>query len=236
MLVTVAYSQSSGKVKYKFYVPLNIEKVPSQEAKNFISKMVEYANKQEFEMTFNKLQSKFLYIEKLSHEPNYEHKVNNIARTAFTSPDTYTDIYHKKQVLIMNDGNTIESKIENKNWEITTESKNIGDYLCYKAIQKIPFVDRKGVVRTKEIIAWFAPSLPYSYGPKISIGLPGLVLEHTEDGKTFIATKIELFNKKVEIDFPKGKTIPKEEYERKLEASMGGVIIGKKREKEKNSQ
>jgi hypothetical protein len=33
---------------------------------------------------------------------------------------------------------------------------------------------------------------------------------------TFLATKIEFFDKEIKIDFPKGKTITQEEYERKV--------------------
>ncbi|SHN78034.1 GLPGLI family protein [Flavobacterium fryxellicola] len=236
MLVTTAYTQSSGKVKYKFYVPLKLEGNPSENTKQFVIKMVDYANKQEFELIFNKLQSKFLLIETMNYSSDYERKINNIARTAFTSPDTYTNLTQKSQVSLLSDGTLIEGKMEKNNWEITGESKYIGNYLCYKAILKIPYISRKGDPKVREVISWFAPSLPYSYGPKSAFGLPGLVLEFTEDEKTFIASKIELFEKEIQIDFPKGKTVTKEEYDKKLESSMGCVLIGKKREMEKDKQ
>lgn len=236
ILISTAYSQSSGKVSYKFYVPLKIENVQAQDAKTFISKMVDYANKQEFKLVFNKLESKFLFIETMNYGSDSERKINNIARTAFTSPDTYTNLTQKSQVSLLSDGTLIESKMEEKNWQITGESKFIGDYLCYKAILKIPYTSRNGDPRVRESISWFAPSLPFSYGPKNAFGLPGLVLEFAEDEKTFIASNIQLFEEEIQIDFPKGKTISKEEYDKKLESSMGGVIIGKKREKETNKQ
>ncbi|WP_346432227.1 GLPGLI family protein [Flavobacterium acetivorans] len=102
-----------------------------------------------------------------------------------------------------------------------TESKIISSYLCYKAVLKIPFVNRKGEARVNEITAWFAPSLPYSFGPKHFYGLPGLILETTENKTTFLATKITFDSNEVKIDFPKGKTITKEDYDKKLRAQMG---------------
>jgi len=135
--------------------------------------------------------------------------------------DIYIDYEIKSEIYVKNDGILVENKYNEPKWETSTESKVISNYLCYKAIQKIPFVSRHGENKTQEIVAWFAPSLPYSYGPKIFYGLPGLILELTENKTTFLATKIVFFEKELTIDFPKGKTVTKEEYEKKLKAQMG---------------
>jgi GLPGLI family protein len=72
------------------------------------------------------------------------------------------------------------------------------------------------------ITAWFAPSLPYSYGPKDYNGLPGLILELQERKTIYFASLITLSkDKELEIEFPKGKTVTKEDYEKKLKAQMG---------------
>lgn len=73
--------------------------------------------------------------------------------------------------------------------------------------------------------------LPYGFGPIQFNGLPGLILELHYINTTYFATKILLSDKDIPINFPKGKTISKEEYDKKLEASMGGVIIDKKKSK-----
>ena len=69
------------------------------------------------------------------------------------------------------------------NWQITTETKTIANFKTYKAITKF-----RG--RTWE--AWFAPDLAYPYGPWKLHGLPGLILEASEESKTYnyVATKI----------------------------------------------
>ena len=69
--------------------------------------------------------------------------------------------------------------------------------------------------------AWFAPSLPYSFGPKNYYGLPGLILELTEGSTTYIVTKIELSNKNISVVQPRGKTISREEYNKRLKKQMG---------------
>ena len=236
LIFNTAYTQSSGKVTYQFSVPLILEGVATQDTKNFISNMVDYANKQQFELIFNGSNSKFSYIETLNFDSEFDRKINNIARTAFTSPDSYTDLNQKKQFTVMNDGTLIENSIGTVKWEITTETKKIGEYLAYKAILRIPFTNRNNELKERLVISWFAPSIPYSFGPKNFSGLPGLILELNEDQKTFIASKIELFENEIKVEFPRGKAISKEEYNRRLESSMGGVIISKKREeaKEKN--
>lgn len=182
-----------------------------------LKKMKEYANNQKFELKFNKSQSSFKIIESMSKDELYDEKEDRIARLAMTAGfDVYIDNEKRKEIQIRPNNQLIESTCNRFDWEITTESKMIDLYLCYKAIQKIPFVSRKGENKIKEIIAWFAPSLPYRYGPITFNGLPGLILELTENRATYLAVKIVLEDKEIKIDFPKGKTITEEEYYRKV--------------------
>lgn len=56
---------------------------------------------------------------------------------------------------------------ENK-WEITKEKKIILGDTCIQA---------KGIVRGREIIAYYSPGMPKGFGPYFDVGLPGTVLE-----------------------------------------------------------
>jgi GLPGLI family protein len=99
-------------------------------------------------------------------------------------------------------------EVESKKWQITQESKTIGNYLCYKAI------DIASKNTKMKPIAWFTPLIPISFGPKEFSGLPGLILE-IEIGKIiFKTTKIILNPKeKVIVKEPKGgKRLTYEEY------------------------
>ena len=68
-------------------------------------------------------------------------------------------------------------------WTITGETKQIGRYLCREATSSYSFESYKGGTVTVPVTAWFAPQLPFPYGPNGYDGLPGLILELTENGR-----------------------------------------------------
>lgn len=187
-----------------------------------LKKMKEYANDQKFVLKFNKNQSSFKIIERMSKDERFDESENRIAQLAMTAAfDIYVDKESRKEIQVRTNNQLIEFSCDRFTWEIATESKVISNYLCYKAILKIPFVNRFGENKIKEVIAWFAPSLPYSYGPTSYYGLPGLIIELHEKFTTYLATKIDLSKENIRIEFPKGKTITEEEYIKKLKAQMG---------------
>ncbi|WP_456378499.1 GLPGLI family protein, partial [Lutibacter sp.] len=64
------------------------------------------------------------------------------------------------------------------------------------------------------VIAWFAPEIPYPFGPAGYLGLPGLVLEVEVSKIIIYASKIFLNHKEKQIiETPKkGKIISEKEY------------------------
>jgi GLPGLI family protein len=101
-------------------------------------------------------------------------------------------------------------------WEITTESKIINGYKCFKAISYKEEFDkirnRKNVFHP---VVWFTPEIPSSFGPEGFDGLPGLVLEASRNGRAFLfATKIEFdYKGTIQIRKPqKGKDVTEIEY------------------------
>jgi GLPGLI family protein len=214
------YSQS-GSVTYSVKVAKMDKEIPKN-IEAFMLKTLDYANNQKFELIFNKTNSSFKTIEQVANSEQFDQKIDNIAKSAFTtSSDIYLDYENKKEVRKESDGLLILYVFNELNWEITKETKLIDGNKCFKATQTSNYIDRKGQPKIKETIAWFAPGLPYNYGPKNFYGLPGLILELTENKTTYLATKIELGKKDILIDFPKGKTITKEEYDKKLKAQLG---------------
>lgn len=71
-------------------------------------------------------------------------------------------------------------------WELKNNFKIIQGFKCYKAVLRN--------TKTKLIIheAWYAPEIPYHYGIMKYYGLPGLILELSNNTTTITATKIEL--------------------------------------------
>ncbi len=99
-------------------------------------------------------------------------------------------------------------------WELTQETKIIGGYLCYKAI------NTSSKNKKKKPVAWYTPQISASFGPKHYFGLPGLILELEESAVVFKAKEILLNPKqKVEIKSSRGVKITKSEYNKKLRKS-----------------
>lgn len=91
-------------------------------------------------------------------------------------------------------------------WKITTDSINILEYKCIKAVTN--FAGRQWIV-------WFAPDIPANYGPWKLNGLPGAILKahDSEDYYTFDCVGISKMN--IIFDsfmFKKYKEIEKDEY------------------------
>ena len=116
-----------------------------------------------------------------------------------------------------------DSLNQNK-WKMSGESKKIGQYTCYKAsyIKKVEEkafsfsnwnqsnqAPKKKKFRDVEVVAWFTPEIPISSGPAFYGGLPGLIMEVTDDKTKILCTKIIMNPKeKSKIKRPKkGKII-----------------------------
>ncbi|MGC1633686.1 MAG: GLPGLI family protein [Gelidibacter sp.] len=130
----------------------------------------------------------------------------------------------------------IKDSIPKLEWKMESESKLIGQYLCFKAtaVKKGDETDFGNMRRRnrdndaskednkdeievpKEILvtAWYTPQIPVNQGPGDYWGLPGLILEVSSGRTTILCTKIEINPKdKFEIKAPtKGKAVTKAQY------------------------
>ena len=127
----------------------------------------------------------------------------------------------------------IEDKLVKQDWKLGSETKNIGNYTCYKAtlVRERP-VDVEGMPTDEQIenpemeeyttTAWYTPQIPVSNGPRSYHGLPGLILEVNDGSETMICSKIVMNPKdKVSISEPtKGKKVNQEEYNVIMEKKM----------------
>ncbi|WP_369048425.1 GLPGLI family protein [Tenacibaculum sp. UWU-22] len=135
----------------------------------------------------------------------------------------------------------ISETAEPPHWELTSETKQIGQYTCYKAtmtkkadeinMMRMPRPRKKDdkskedaqaknaseqVEEPKEIqvTAWFTPQIPVNNGPGEYWGLPGLILEVNADRTTILCTEVVLNpSEKIEINEPtKGKKVTRQEF------------------------
>ena len=120
----------------------------------------------------------------------------------------YVDLT-KKEILQKSEafGKTylVEEEFTSKqHWKISSESKQIGDYKVYKATTVKVVVNSKGTFES-EVVAWFAPDIPFRFGPLGYGGLPGLILELEEKTKfpvRYFAERIDFGEEKITIDVP----------------------------------
>ena len=130
----------------------------------------------------------------------------------------YQDLLKKTKIRKLNaygEEFNIVSNLVEQEWILINEKKEIEGFICYKAKSFKVIKNSRGTFR-KEVIAWYAPKLPYNFGPKGYGGLPGLILELTEDKLKYYVTKVILNpNKKVEINKPsKGKLVTVDEFDK----------------------
>lgn len=105
----------------------------------------------------------------------------------------------------------------NKNWNLTSETKIINNYLCYKAISERVTVTKDKSI-TVNIIAWYCPAIAFQNGPKGFGGLPGLILELQDGRITYLANKINIDkNLKIELKKAEGKITTEEEAKEKIQ-------------------
>jgi len=126
----------------------------------------------------------------------------------------------------------IQDKVEPFEWELSEETKKIGNYTAQKAsFTKIVdsrrfstgMTEMENVKDTIQVTVWFTPEIPVSHGPEYYFGLPGLILEVQNQGRTLICEKIELNPSAdpVMIEKPsKGKEITQAEFKTVQEEGM----------------
>ena len=139
------------------------------------------------------------------------------------------DLYGKQFLIV--------DSLTNFNWNMGTESKMIGQYLCFKATatRKVQAGGGMPFGRNNEsqeqapteytVTAWYTPQIPVNQGPGDYWGLPGLILELHDNNTVILCSKIVLNpTEKSKIRMPsKGKQVTSAEYEEiaiKKEAEM----------------
>ncbi|SCY91235.1 GLPGLI family protein [Flavobacterium caeni] len=138
----------------------------------------------------------------------------------------------------------VKDSLPKLDWKMESETKQIGGYNCFKAtaVRKASksdirnfrpkkaddkkdakpekekttnLMDDVEVPDTITITAWYTPEIPIAQGPENYWGLPGLILEASDDKTTILCSKIVLNAKeKVAIKAPtNGKVVNQKEYD-----------------------
>ena len=127
----------------------------------------------------------------------------------------------------------IKDSLHTSGWELSTETKQIGNYTAYKATKtvkakNIVLEDEKENDNSSDLLsmidkepkdlvytAWYTPQIPIANGPEKFGGLPGLILELHTPNMVYLCSEIVLNPKKaIAIKVPKGKTTSQEEFDK----------------------
>ena len=229
LFVFASYSQSSAEknkdevscVTYKISRINNDspKAARNEELKEHFEEINKTLAEIEFKLFFSNTKSVFSVVEKLYSTS--KDAAQSALMVVGGSRVYYNDNAKKEKITQTDFANklfNIQRPYDEYKWTITSETKIISGYKCYKATCEVRDYDRR---REKETVSypevWFAPELPYQYGPRGLDGLPGLVLEgRFSTGINFYASKIEFAIKdsSVLIERPaKGKFVTPEEFQ-----------------------
>ncbi|MBT8316925.1 MAG: GLPGLI family protein [Lutibacter sp.] len=198
-------------------------------------------------LTFNKEESIFEEDEKLdamsgatdswgkNFSPGNQYK--NVKTNSFVQNQEF----YGKQFLV-------KDNLQKIDWRMESETKQIGNYTCFKATASIPTSElnwynfswndirqsasteenEEKEIEMTEVVAWYSPQIPVSQGPSEFWGLPGLILEVNIGNTTMLCSKIVMNpEQKTKIEAPeKGKLVAKMEYKE--------IITGKMKEMRDN--
>ncbi|WP_375240240.1 GLPGLI family protein [Polaribacter sp.] len=236
MVVSFNAQNFQGKAIYKTSRKSNVKfgndkkSTMSDEMKLKLQARLQKMNQKTYNLDFNKYESVYKQDVALG-APRTQVGGAQIKMISFgggSSAFLYKNIKEKryaKQTEIQGKRFLIKDQINKKDWVMSSETKNIGKYTCYKATytkevenKKMTIVDGKSEIKTtKEKVtttAWYTPEIPLSHGPDNYQGLPGLILE-INDGKTTIVCTEIIINpsEKIAITEPKkGKVVSQKKF------------------------
>ena len=217
----------------------------SEAQKKQIAARLKNRLEKEFVLVFNKLESVF----------NEEEQLDAISGATdswgknFAAGENYKNVKTNAQIQqqeFYGKKFLVKDKLQKIDWTLGKESKQIGNYLCFKATSFIPTDDllwysfswsrmrstdnqdaedeenNEPEVDVTQIEAWYTPQIPIGHGPSEYWGLPGLILEVSAGGTTMLCSKIVINPvEAVEIEAPKkGTTVTKIEYQDIIQNKM----------------
>ena len=144
----------------------------------------------------------------------------------------------------------VKDKLQAIDWKMGSESKQIGQYMCFKATALVPTAEltwfdfswsdlrrptatekktdstnveiKEPEIKMTEVEAWYTLQIPVSHGPAEYWGLPGLILEVSAGDTTMLCSRVVINPKEeIKIEAPdKGKEINKSDYQTTLQTKM----------------
>lgn len=215
----------------------------SEAQKKQIAERLKNRLEKTYVLTFNKEASIFIEEDKLDAISG----ATDSWGKNFTPGDQYKNVKTNTQIQdqeFYGKKFLVKDKLQPIQWQMGTETKQIGNYNCFKAMALIPTDDLNWYafswdqLRTAEkkatsdevaidmtqVEAWYTPQIPVSHGPLEYWGLPGLILEVSAGNTTLLCSKIIMNPEEtLEIEAPRrGTKVTKREYQ--------DIVFGKMKE------
>lgn len=236
--VTLSFTAQnfSGKATYKTSRKSSMkfgenQKGITDEMQEQLKARLQKMNQKTFILEFDKISSTYKEEAKLA-APNPKAGGTNVMVMSFGGSGNGS-IYYKNiqenryanQTEIQGKRFLVKDSLPKHQWELSSETKNIGKYTCYKATftkevenKSMNMIDGelKEEIKKETVVttAWYTPQVPLSNGPGNYQGLPGLILE-INDGKNLIVCTEIILNPsdKIIVDEPeKGKVVSQSEF------------------------
>ncbi len=214
----------------------------SEAQKKQIAERLKNRLEKTYVLTFNKEESFFKEEEKLDAMSG----ATDSWGKNFTPGDQYKNVKTNTQIQnqeFYGKKFLVKDQLQPIEWKMGTETKQIGNYTCFKAMASIPTndltwyefswnklrdtnnetastTDEEGEAEEPEVEltiveAWYTPQIPVRHGPLEYWGLPGLILEVSAGNTTLLCSKIVMNpEEKTKIEAPdKGTVTTKKEYQ-----------------------
>lgn len=161
---------------------------------NFIARIKDF----NFTLSFNSNNSFFELDQKFKNNNSEEIELGMLKISYFgpifqNKDSTYTDI----NADLIGERIIVKKEIEKK-WVLSTDTKMIDEFLCYKATTEIILVSPKKIFY-HPITAWYCPKVNIPFGPFGYGNLPGLILELQTKDAIFGVKKLNLNSEPIKI-------------------------------------
>ncbi len=234
----------TGVATYKTQRKVDMELDDTQmdsEMKTQVMAMLKKQFEREYELAFKGDESLYKEVEKLDAPGNNPSGMQMLIVNTDGGDILYKNLKENRytnQNEVFSKEFLIQDVIEEPEWELHKETKNIGEYTCFKATFKRMVAVMNSVRSSNDddtdntlaeeseeeqtVTAWYTPQIPISHGPNQYGGLPGLILEIGDGQQTILCSKIVLNPKKeVNVEEPKGgKKVNQAEFEAIMDKKM----------------
>ena len=238
-IVLFSQRKFEGKATYMSKTSMDMsrfDKMPEQRKKQMMARFKNFLEKT-YTLSFNKSESAF--------KENVKLDAPGTSGPSWGRSNGQGSIYKNlKDKKMIEDTEQFSKRfrivedMEIPQWEMTGETRQIGQYTCYKATmvkvdntidwgsifsrrgrnnQKKDYTkvkEEKQAIKTQIVTAWYTPQIPVSAGPADYWGLPGLILEINAGRTTMLCTEIVINpENSIEIKEPsKGKEVSRDEF------------------------